>query len=173
MGTLQEISTVFGHNKGVNLFYYSEIEFSMHELLDAILQMTGPASVWISSFSISEVAIRTFHRLSEDRVITDLHCIFDQSVKRHRLGLLFFALNVSGKVSLAKNHAKIILIENENWKLTVLSSANFNVNDKIEAGIITGCLDMFSFYKEKLESTFYNNIIIYRDDFEPRSIKRG
>jgi hypothetical protein len=173
MGTLQEISKVFGQNKEGTFYYYSEIEFSMHELLDSILCLTGPASVKISSFSISEVAIRTFHRLSEDRLITDLHCIFDQSVKRHRLGLLFFALNISGKVALAKNHAKIILIENSSWKLTVLSSANFNVNDKIEAGIITGCPDIFSFYKEKFESTFNNNIIIYRDDFEPRSVKRG
>jgi hypothetical protein len=74
--------------------------------------------------------------------------------------LLFFALNVTSEIALTKNHAKIILIENDDWKLTVVSSANFNVNDKIEAGIVTGCSDIFYYYFRKFEETFQKSIIV-------------
>lgn len=163
METLQRISTIFGHNPTATIPYYSEAEFSMHNLLESLIELTGPASVKITSFSITEDAIRAFHRLSEDRKITDLHCIFDHSVRRHRLGLLFFALNVSTEVALTKNHAKIILIENDVWKITVVSSSNFNVNDKIEAGIVTGCHDIHAYYSQKFDETIQKSVIVDKD----------
>jgi HKD family nuclease len=158
--TLQRISTVLGLDHIATVPYYSEAEFSMHDLLELLIELTGPASVKITSFSITEVAIRAFHRLSDERKITDLKCIFDHTVRMHRLGLLFFALNVTSEIALTKNHAKIILIENDEWKLTVISSANFNVNDKIEAGIVTGCSDIYYYYLRKFEETFQKSIIV-------------
>jgi hypothetical protein len=160
METLQKIGTAFGLDRKATVPYYSEAEFSMHELLEFLVEMTGPASILLTSFSITEAAIRTFHRLSDENRLKSIRCIFDNSVRMHRLGLLFFALNVTSEIALTKIHAKIIMIENENWKLTVISSANFNVNDKIEAGIITGCTDIFSFYSQKFEETFKKSLIV-------------
>lgn len=165
MKTLENIGTALGVNPAGTWPYYSEMEFSMHELLEKLMEITGPAKVKLTTFSITEAAVRVFHRLSDERKIIDLKCIFDISVKMHRLGLLFFALNASTEIALAKNHAKIILIENETWKLTVISSANFNINDKIEAGIITGCRDVYEFYSRKFDETVSKNIILNKDEF--------
>ncbi len=169
MEALQRILTGFGDNPTGNAAYYSEGDFSMHELLEALLDLTGPASVKITSFSITEVAIRAFHRLSEERKITNLRCILDQTVKSYRLGLLLFAVNVSSEIALAKNHAKIILIENDKWKLTVVSSANFNVNDKIEAGIVSGCHDVYDFFSLKFDETFQKSTIVDKDTSNTRT----
>ena len=40
-----------------------------------------------------------------------------------------------------------------------------NVNDKIEAGIITGDPSIFDFYNCKFEDTFEKSIILEEDDF--------
>jgi hypothetical protein len=167
MDTLSTVSTAIGNNPNIVVPYYSESEFSMHELLERLVEMTGPAEVKVSSFSITEVAIRTFLRLIDNHLIIGLRCIFDRSVKMHHIGLHLFALNVTTGIALTKNHAKIILIQNEQWKITVISSANLNVNDKIEAGMITGNPEIFDFYHLKFEDTFEKSIILDSDDYNP------
>lgn len=166
MDTLSTVLTAIGNNPGGVTPYYSECEFSMHELLERLVEMTGPAEVKVSSFSVTEVAIRTFLRLMDNRLITGLRCIFDRSVKMHHFALHLFALNVMTGLAMTKNHAKIILIQNERWKIAVVSSANLNVNDKIEAGIITGDPAIFDFYNRKFEDTFEKSIILEEDDFK-------
>lgn len=146
--------------------YYSEGEFSMHQLLEYVLSETGPAEVMLTSFSITEVAVRTFLNLTEEKKITGLQCIFDFSVKQHKAGLLFFASNITANIALAKCHAKLILIHNEKWRVAVVSSANLQINDKIEAGIIATTQEIFNFYYPKFIRSFDNSLKITPDDFK-------
>ena len=157
-----ELQTV---DQNVIFPFSTEGTFSMHELLEFLLQKTGPATVRVMSFSITEVAIRTFLNLMEHGSIEKLECIFDLTVKRHRLGLLYFMNNVVSAISLTKNHAKLILIQNKKWKITVAGSANFNVNDKIEAGVISTQPDFFDFYNEKFNQWFNQGILVSKDEF--------
>lgn len=145
--------------------FASEGTFSMHELLEFLLQKTGPANVRIMSFSITEVAIRFFLNLMENGSIQKLECIFDLTVKRHRLGLLFFMNNVVSALSLTKNHSKLILIQNSKWMISVVGSANFNVNDKIEAGVISTQPEFFRFYDERFTRWFNQGILVDSDEF--------
>lgn len=145
--------------------YVSEGEFSQHQLLEFLLTRTGAAQVHIASFSITEVAIRSFLNLIEKEYISGLTCIFDLSVRRHRLGLLYFMNNVVNSIALTKNHSKLILIENLRWKVTVVSSANFNINDKIEAGIISTENRFYDFYYKQFKQWFNKGIIVTRDEF--------
>lgn len=147
------------------LAYVSENSFSMHELFAHLLETTGPANVRIMSFSITEVAIRTFLNLIDSGKIQKLQCILDLSVKRYRLALLNFMNNVVTEISLIKNHAKLILIENEQWKVAVVSSANFNVNDKIEAGVILTKPLLFSVYDKHFVRWFNQGLKIQKDEF--------
>jgi len=145
--------------------FTSEGEFSMHELLEYLLLKTGPAKVRITSFSITEAAVRSFLHLMETGVILSLECLFDLSVKRHKLGLLNFANNIATSIALTKCHAKLILIENSDWKISVAGSANFQVNDKIEAGVISTCPEFLTFYLDRFSIWFTKGILISKDEF--------
>lgn len=145
--------------------FTSEGEFSMHELLEFLLQRTGPAKVRITSFSITEAAVRSFLHLMEIGIILHLECLFDLSVKRHKLGLLNFAANIATSIALAKCHAKLILIENDNWSVSVIGSANFQVNDKIEAGVISTRPEFLQFYRERFNCWFWKGLLISKDEF--------
>lgn len=161
----EKFSQFEGFHMGMVMPYYSEGEFSMHELLEYILSETGPAEVMLTSFSITEVAIRTFLNLTSEGKITGLQCIFDLSVKQHKAGLLFFASNITLNIALAKCHAKLILIMNEKWRVAVVSSANMQINDKIEAGIVATTLEVFNFYYPKFVRSFDNSLKITHNDF--------
>ena len=151
--------------KNKDIPFVSDAEFSTHELISHLLNQTGPSAVRISSFSISEMAIRSFFNLQESGQITSLSCLFDFNVKRHKLGLLFFASNVVSCIRLTKVHAKLIFIDNEDWNLVVVTSANLNINDKKEVGIIINSRDHYSFYSEKYNQWFEEALNISPDEF--------
>lgn len=148
-----------------NIPYASEADFSTHELIGHLLNQTGPAAVRISSFSITEIAIRSFLKLRESGMITELSCLFDLTVKRHRLGLLFFAHNIVNEVRLTKIHAKLIFIDNADWNLVVVTSSNLNVNDKMEVGLIISNAEEYRFYSDCFDKWFNDALTIDPDEF--------
>ena len=151
--------------KDLTFPFASAGDFSMHELVEFILQKTGPATVRVSSYSISEIAIRSFYNLMENGIIYHLECLFDLSVKRHKLGLLFFVNNLASIIALSKNHAKFILVENAEWKLVVVGTANLQVNDKNEVGIISTAPDMYQFYFNVFADWLLKGMLITNDEF--------
>jgi hypothetical protein len=145
--------------------YFSDGEFSMHQLIEHVIEQTGPAKMALSSFSITEVAVRTFQRLIENKQIQSLACLFDFTVRRHKLGLLFFANNIVTKIAIAKCHAKVIVIYNAKYYVTIISSANLNINDKLEAGIISTDREIFDKTFTQLKKSIDKAMQISKDEF--------
>lgn len=130
--------------------FFSEGLWSMHDLMLYLLEITGPAKIWLSTFSISEAAIRALHLAIEKGFITESHCLFDHTIRKHKLQLLFFASNTVSDISISANHSKLILIENDSWKISVVGSANMTPNPRKEAGVIFSVPDIFDQYKSHL-----------------------
>lgn len=152
---------------GSTVPYYSRAEFSMHELMEYLLHVGGPARVRISTFSLSEIALRTLFRLIESGQVTGLECILDITVKRHRLGLLYFASNMATTIALTKNHAKILLLDNDQHRWVVVGSANMNVNDKIEAGILSSDPGLYARFSAWFDDELQTSVLkISPDEFK-------
>ena len=131
-------------------FYFSHGHWSMHDLFTALIHKTGPANVYLSTFSLSEVAIRSLYNASKDGLILKLECLVDIRVKRHKMGLLNFAGHLVDKITLANCHAKILILENDDWKVAVVASNNFTVNVRYESGSIITIPDIVESYKQCL-----------------------
>lgn len=127
--------------------FWSEGKWSMHELIFYLLDITGPAKVWLSTFSISEIAVRAFSLAIENGYITELYCLFDYTIKRHKLNLLYFAKNIINDIKLSANHSKLFLIENNHWNISVVGSANMTPNPRKEAGAIFTDINTFVSFK--------------------------
>jgi len=140
--------------------FFSE-KWSMHELLLYVLSFSGPVKVTLTSFSISEMAIRVFVNAMEAGYITELNCLFDKNIHKNRTNLLFFANNVVTRIHLSRCHAKVILFENDNWKIVVNGSANFTINPRYEAGMICSVPDAFLKYQTEINKAFENSQNIY------------
>lgn len=137
-----------------NIFpYYSDGLWSMHELFLYLLGITGRAEVWISTFSISEVSIRSFASAIEDDLISKFHCIFDHTIKKNKLDLLYFADNVVTDITILNNHAKLILIKNDDWCISVVGSANMTPNPRKEVGVIITIPSVFENYLQHFEKS--------------------
>ncbi len=140
--------------------FWSEGKWNMHDLLTFLLKTTGPAKVWLSTFSISEASIRAFNNAMDEGLITELNCLFDYTIKKNKLQLLVFASNVASDIRLTPNHSKIILIENDNWNLTVVGSANMTPNPRKEAGVILTDRNSYLHFKERLVQAMLDGVEI-------------
>ncbi len=138
--------------EGTAVFYWSK-NWSMHELVLYLLSQTGPADMCISSFSVSEEAVRAFALARDTGHIRSLKVLFDYTTKKHKTDFVNFIHNVADSVRTCPNHSKGVLLEG-NIRLAVLSSQNLNRNYRIECGAVTAAPQEFEKLKAKF-SAFY------------------
>ena len=157
----EELQQVSINNQGVFVFTHNTTSM---DLIEHVLSQTGPAELFVSSFSITEPAVRHFINLLEDKLITNLSCLFDNQVKMHHLQTLFFMSNYINDIYLTANHSKVILIKNPNFKISILSSANLNLNNKVEAGSIFNDPVIFDNLFSRYTDILNQSVKINRDD---------
>lgn len=141
--------------------YWHKGEWAIHELLPILLNKIGPAKVMMSTFNVSEDFLRPVFFLIESGKITDIKLLIDSTVKRHKLDLLLFAFNITKNIRITSCHAKVLLIENEQWNIGIVGSANANQNARYEAGFFFTDSTNFNFFKTEIENTWLNDAISF------------
>jgi hypothetical protein len=131
--TLQELVGALQQNEHIHLPSFAK--WSMHDMLAHILEQTGPAQVWITSWTITEEPVRTILEHMEQGRITSLRALFSERVEAMNPAAHQLA-RFNLQVHLTKIHAKCIVVLNDTWGVTVSGSANFTRNPRIEKYVI-------------------------------------
>lgn len=132
-GTLQELVGELRHNEHIHLPSFAK--WSMHDMLGHILEQTGPAHVWITSWTITEGPVRTIMEHMEQGRILSLKALFSERVEAMNPAAHQLA-RFNLQVKLTKIHAKCIVVLNDQWGVTVSGSANFTRNPRIEKYVV-------------------------------------
>lgn len=122
--------------KGCAFQFVSNGHWSMHNLLQLILDKTGPAFVYISSYAFSEIPARMIAEKKTDGLIKTLACLIDSRVDVRSAGALQLLKNTADRLKLCATHAKVTVIANKEWHFTVVGSANYTTNKRYESGLI-------------------------------------
>jgi hypothetical protein len=138
--------------------FLSEGRWSLYHLLSFILSITGPAEVKISSFSLSEAAIRVFLQEIQTGSITGIKLLLDTTIPSRKLDLTLFASNVIKEIRLIPNHSKLVLVKNSTWSVVVVSSQNLTPNPRLESGVIFTTQEHFDFFNSKFDE-FYSKAV--------------
>jgi len=136
----EKLVRVFGSViQGQSIHYASLGEWSTHDLLFFLLEQTGPARVYFTTWAISEYAIRQLYQFIEQGLIIELKGIFDYRNGIRKPAELQFLQKITTDIKAAKCHAKVTVVENDLWGISVVGSANYTRNPRIEAGVL--CCD--------------------------------
>ncbi len=127
IGTLQP-NTVYHYATGG--------QWSAHELLAYALNQTGPATVYISTWTISEDPLRVILSLIDQGLITELHCLFSDRILKDKIEPLQLARGLAQRMAFTKVHAKSIAVLNEENGIAIVGSGNLSRNPRIESGTI-------------------------------------
>lgn len=122
---------------GRTIHYNTAGKWSMHELLSYLLSQTGAAQVYIATWSIKNLPANVICEMVENKIIQELHLLLDYKAPARDENI--FALLQEHCTSISANvrtHAKITVIRNKQFAITIIGSANYTVNPSEEAGVI-------------------------------------
>ncbi len=122
-------------------------EFSMHQLLQYLLSCTGPADVYLSTWTIKEEPARILYSLIKEGYIKNIYCVLDYRIRTLDAKHFDFIKQMLTSYKLTKCHAKTIAVHGERLSLSVVSSANLSNNPRIETGYINCTENSMLFHK--------------------------
>lgn len=106
-------------------------------LLRWLLPQTGSADVFLSSYSTSEPFLNGFHILKRKRLVRKSMILLDQRAARKTIQLERLLSEAFDNVFLGQNHSKILLIRNNHFSVSVVTSQNQTYGGRAECTIIT------------------------------------
>lgn len=121
---------------GEEIHYVTGARWSAHNLLHWILQRTGPANIYISTYTISEDAVRLLHTMKEAGTIKEIHALIDKRFDNRNAKAMQFAKENFNSLKLRDCHAKVTVLINDDWHISMVGSANYSNNPRIERGMI-------------------------------------
>lgn len=134
------------------------IEFCLRE-------MGGNCHVIITTFSTSEEFIRKIFHFREENLVKSAVMLLDRKAVRKTMRLIHFMQNVFDKVYLTDNHSKIILMENDKWKVTICTSQNQTRGNRMESGILLTHTAIYDAFNHILQDMINNKTIDAYDIF--------
>ncbi len=112
-------------------------------MLGWILEQTGPADVYVSTFSTSDAFLSGFYGLKRKGHIFKSVLLADLKASRKTFRLYKEMQECFDAVYLAQNHSKVVLVQNDRWTVTVISSQNQTYGDRAECTLVTTSQEIF------------------------------
>ena len=128
-------------------------------LLNWILQQTGRADVYVSTFSTSEAFLNGFYNLRKKKLVSHSVLLADLKASRKTLHLYRLMQSCFNSVYLGMNHSKIVLVQNDTHLVSVISSQNQTYGDRAECTMVTTDQMAFSNLYSGLRDIVDNNSI--------------
>lgn len=112
-------------------------------LLGWILDQTGPADVYVSTFSTSDAFLRGFYNLRKRGLVLKSVLLADLKASKKTYRLYKEMQQNFDAVYLSQNHSKVVLVQNDEWTVTVISSQNQTYGDRAECTLVTTNQEIF------------------------------
>ena len=149
----QLIKSIGQLQNGKTTHYYSYGNFNLVRLLIHLLKQTGPANVFMTSYSFSQTSIEQLLNHRQKGNILSFRVIIDNRVKTMS-PIPFQMLSTAFDYRCSSIHAKVALVWNDNWNISVVTSQNATDNPKLERGTIFTDIETYNFDKNALENEF-------------------
>lgn len=123
-----------GLEKGCAIFGFTIGQFSVSDLIAEVLKKTGPADLTISTWTASGAKIDEAFELFESGAIRSCRWLLDYGFKSRQPKFAEVLVRRFGNnaIRTVANHAKFVLIRNEDWDVVIKTSMNLNNNPRLE-----------------------------------------
>jgi hypothetical protein len=117
--------------------YASGGEWATHNLIDHMLQTTGPCHLYAATWSVAEHAATRIAAMIDAGLFLSVHFLVDWRVQVRTPSFLAIARSNFSDCRVTSCHAKCFVLQNDAWSVSCVGSANFTNNPRIEAGHIS------------------------------------
>lgn len=124
-------------------------DFSLHELVDACINKLGKVNnLILSTFSFTELPARFIGQWLEDNKIMNLYALVDVRAKANYPNVFQQLGVISKALAIVPVHAKVTILESDEYTITITGSANWTTNPRYEVGCLTMCKTTAEFHKQ-------------------------
>jgi hypothetical protein len=120
------------------------------DILQWIIDQTGKARVWMTSFSISEEFLRRLFFIEKSGLIESMNIVLDFKATNKTLILWPFIRQTVEHCYLADNHSKILLVENDKHRVAVVTSQNLTRGNRFECGYVSCDAHAYAVLKQQM-----------------------
>ena len=147
---------VSSFEKGSRLIGLTKGQFSLIDLIVALLDKTGPANIVCCTWSAGIKDAKQMHILLNSGKINSFTLVTDYSYSTRQKQYAITVEELFGKENIRTTdiHAKFVLIQNENYNVCIRTSMNLNANRKCENYEIDDDKEVFDFYMNFIEDIF-------------------
>ena len=120
---------------GMELFGLTKGQFSLTDMIEAILEKTGPADLAISTWTAANGDVTRMLELLSSGAIRSCRWMVDLTFMRRcpQLTSEIRAKFGADAIRVTKTHAKFCTITNDDWQIALRSSMNLNQNPRMES----------------------------------------
>lgn len=110
-------------------------QFSLTELIEAVLAKTGPAQLGISTWTAASASVESMLRLLQTGQVTGCRWLVDTTFVRRVPALVAEIRKQFGDdaIRVTRTHAKFVTVVNQEWQVAIRSSMNLNQNPRMES----------------------------------------
>ena len=154
----QQIEAIFPAQLEQNAHYHfiSNGAFSLHNLVGHIINTTGPVHMAFSTWAISESSARALVGFVSDGSILSIQALLDTRAKSRHDSAYHLISGHCQHITMAHCHAKVSLFWNDKWQVSIIGSANYTENPRIEVGTIYTIPQVLQFHKNWLLNAIQN-----------------
>lgn len=108
-----------------------------------VLEQTGEADVFVSSYSTSEEFLRGFYLLKKNLKIRNSSILTDLKASKKTVRLNNLMKSCFDDVFFGENHSKLLLFKNDNFSVSIVTSMNQTYGSRAESTVITTSKEVF------------------------------
>jgi len=133
-------------------------QFSLIDLITAILEKTGSADIICCTWSAGIKDSKQMYKLKNDGNINSFKIVTDHSYATRQKQYAISLTEMFGAENIATTeiHAKFTLIKNSDYNVVIRTSMNLNANKTCENFEIDDDKQIFAFYEDFLNGGFKN-----------------
>ena len=136
-----------GLDKTTEIFGLTKGQFSLIDLLEAALEITGPAEMSVSTWTAANTDVTRVLEFIDAGRITGARWLVDLTFTRRTPQLAARIRQAFGPdaIRVTHNHAKFSLLTNDTWSIVIRTSMNLNFNPRLENFTIAHDPDLSAF----------------------------
>lgn len=135
------------------------------DILEHVLDFTGPADVDMTSFSLSEEFLRRLFFIRQKNTVRSLRIVLDYKATNKTLLLWPFIAQTVEHCYLADNHSKILYVHNDTHRVLVVMSQNLTRGNRYEAGALFVDIPAVDMAAADIENIIRNHSVPFADVF--------
>jgi hypothetical protein len=147
--SLAELTKTIGTlEKNKHVHFVTKGSWSTHNLIEYLVRKIGKCDLYFMTYSIHEETFRNLHKLIDEKLICSVHALLDYRIEKTKAESFQFARELMSSYGQTKCHAKVTVLINEEWAVSITGSSNMTKNRKLESGIICTERKAVEFYRD-------------------------